>query len=609
MAVPEQTPYIEHIANGVTTSFVLEFECKDKEHLIVSVDNVEPNVGTWSLVNGAVVFGIAPENGKIITIQRNTPFRRDTNFQSYDNSLRPATINKDFDWVWFKLQELGVANWLLKNYVDRKDDELKAYLVEEIHKQGVALDQLDDYYNYLMQRLAQIAVDKGWDASFVVDASGKTQQEVNDEQKEVKDRVAYIQDFGGAYNDFDPSVAEAEAKAVANPSSKPYDGARQFAFPMRTLKVWNYCDGYLDRGAVASIRNVSRFNSAEPRTEVLGIGPASQLAQYVDRDVVGLYIQTEGQPALLTSNNTTFTSTTVTCTDLTTEFQKYIRKDQIIDIYDGSIKYSGRIISINNQTITIDTAWYKQGTTTTGTPNNGSTAKFVPNTKIWAGNFNVVINPDSDANDLVGIELGTFNSSGVDGHGVGYDIWSGGTNNIRAAFQARGRYQVGLELHDGCNYGMITNNPNIAAHIVFGGNLGYISQDQHVSFLSRGSTSYSFAHTKNDGELITGINEKGFFEALRYSSQVVEIGGFINQICQIAFVTPTNPSNIINLPSTEQNNTGRIIHVKNLSQTNSVYLAGAVELGTGSIILKAKECLQLFCDGDRWFPISNYIGD
>lgn len=179
MAVQEQTPYIEHIANGVTTSFALEFECKDKEHLIVLVDNVEPNVGTWSLENGVVVFGIAPADGKIISIQRNTPFRRDTNFQSYDNSLRPATINKDFDWIWFKLQELGVANWLLKNYVDRKDDELKAYLLEEIHKQGVALDQLDDYYNYLMQRLAQIAVDKGWDASFVVDGS-MTQRQIND---------------------------------------------------------------------------------------------------------------------------------------------------------------------------------------------------------------------------------------------------------------------------------------------------------------------------------------------------------------------------------------------------------------------------------------------
>lgn len=196
MAVPEQTPYIEHIANGVTTSFALEFECKDKEHLIVLVDNVEPNVGIWSLANGSVVFGTAPANGKIISIQRNTPFRRDTNFQSYDNSLRPATINKDFDWVWYKLQELGVADWILgnridalKNYVDDRDDELRAYLMEEIRKQGVALDQLDDYYNYLMQRLAQIAVDKGWDASFVT-YSGVTQERINDGLESIADMLA-----------------------------------------------------------------------------------------------------------------------------------------------------------------------------------------------------------------------------------------------------------------------------------------------------------------------------------------------------------------------------------------------------------------------------------
>lgn len=196
MAVPEQTPYVEYEGNGVTTSFALEFDCKDKEHLIVLVDNIEPNLGTWSLVNGSVVFGIAPANGKIIAIQRNTPFRRDTNFQSYDNSLRPATINKDFDWVWYKLQELGVADWILgnridalKNYVDRKDDELKAYLMEEIRKQGVALDQLDDYYNYLMQRLAQIAVDKGWDASFVT-YSGVTQERINDGLESIADMLA-----------------------------------------------------------------------------------------------------------------------------------------------------------------------------------------------------------------------------------------------------------------------------------------------------------------------------------------------------------------------------------------------------------------------------------
>lgn len=200
MAVQEQTPYIEHIANGVTTSFALEFDCKEKDHLIVLMDNVESNVGTWSLVNGAVVFGVTPANGTKITIQRNTPFRRDTNFQSFDNSMRPVTFNKDFDWIWFKLQELGVADWILgnrinalKNYVDDHDDALRAYLLDVIRKQGVALDQLDDYYNYLMKRLVKIATDKGWDASFVADESGRTQQALN----YTTYRTITLEEFGG----------------------------------------------------------------------------------------------------------------------------------------------------------------------------------------------------------------------------------------------------------------------------------------------------------------------------------------------------------------------------------------------------------------------------
>lgn len=214
MAVSEQTPYIEYTANGSTNNFALEFDCENQDHLIVLVDDIEPVVGTWSLSNGSVVFGTAPASGKKITIQRNTPFRRDGDFQSYDNSFRPGPVNKGFDWVWLKLQELGVADWILsnridalrayvdqqdailqdnidnlKNYVDDKDDELRAYLMEEIRKQGVALDQLEDYYNYLMQQLAQIAINKGWDASFV-NYHGITQEVLNDGLNSYADMLA-----------------------------------------------------------------------------------------------------------------------------------------------------------------------------------------------------------------------------------------------------------------------------------------------------------------------------------------------------------------------------------------------------------------------------------
>ena len=205
MAVQPQTPHKEYIANGSTTSFALEFDCENQNHLVVLVDGIEPVVGTWSLIGGAVVFGTAPISGKKITVQRNTPFRRDEDFQSHDNSFRPGPVNKGLDKVWLKLQELGVADWILsnridalksyvnqqdgilqdnidslKNYVDDKDDELRNYLLNAIQEQGVALDQLEEYYSYLMQQLAQVAIDRGWAASFIVSADGSTQQEIND---------------------------------------------------------------------------------------------------------------------------------------------------------------------------------------------------------------------------------------------------------------------------------------------------------------------------------------------------------------------------------------------------------------------------------------------
>lgn len=132
MAVPEQTPYIEHTGNGSTTSFALEFQCESKDHLIVLVDDVEPPIASWSLVGGNVIFTTAPAAGKKIKLQRNTPFGRTTDYQSYNNSFRPPAVNKDFDWIWLKLQELGVADWLtdtdIKNlsaYVNSLNDETR----------------------------------------------------------------------------------------------------------------------------------------------------------------------------------------------------------------------------------------------------------------------------------------------------------------------------------------------------------------------------------------------------------------------------------------------------------------------------------------------------
>ena len=139
MAVQPQTPYIEHIANGTTTGFNLGFDCDDQDHLIVLVNDVETVFGSWSLVGGAVVFGAAPTSGKKITIQRNTPFERERDFQSYDNSFRPPAVNKDFDRLWWKSQELGVADWLLGLKIQKFRDDVNLTALEETLEQSQEL--------------------------------------------------------------------------------------------------------------------------------------------------------------------------------------------------------------------------------------------------------------------------------------------------------------------------------------------------------------------------------------------------------------------------------------------------------------------------------------
>lgn len=308
MAVQEQTPLQEYTANGITKQFDLEFDCESAEHLIVSIDDQEVLHTDWYLSGNAIVFHVAPASGKQVKIQRNTPFNRLADYQSYNNSFRPPAINKDFDRIWWKLQELGVADWILgnrinalKNYVDRKDDELKSYLMEEIRKQGVALDQLDEYYNYLMERLAQIAVDKGWDASFVVDASGKSQQEINNNvESEILSRlpISRFCDVTGV-EPSDDGLVEALVysalhgitleitgkiritKTVIQPAGSSVDCVNGIVFcenpvGLTNSEMWVVKD------------DVTVFKTTRIGTLILSTG--SDISSFVDRDVVGLKV-------------------------------------------------------------------------------------------------------------------------------------------------------------------------------------------------------------------------------------------------------------------------------------------------------------------------------
>lgn len=197
MAVSEQTPYSEHTGNGITTSFALGFKCKEKAHLIVKLNDENASVNTWTLSSDTVVFSTAPTSGTKIFLQRKTPNRRTTNYQSFNNSFNPTAINEDLDTVWLRLQEEEVSKFLLNqlinmNYkdLDEKGQNIRIELISkltdqanqlnnQIFQQGVTQKQLQDYYSFLQNQMANLSSNKNWVASLIADASGKNQQEIN----------------------------------------------------------------------------------------------------------------------------------------------------------------------------------------------------------------------------------------------------------------------------------------------------------------------------------------------------------------------------------------------------------------------------------------------
>ncbi|MEB5477263.1 hypothetical protein [Acinetobacter pollinis] len=122
MPVPEQIPHITYTTDGRTTDFPLTFDCPDQAHLIVSLDDVEVEIGQWALSNSNVVFNSPPTSNSVLSIERSTPLKRTRNYETNNNSFRPGPLNRDFDSIWRKLQELGY-----------RDSVLLAKLIQEIN--------------------------------------------------------------------------------------------------------------------------------------------------------------------------------------------------------------------------------------------------------------------------------------------------------------------------------------------------------------------------------------------------------------------------------------------------------------------------------------------
>ena len=216
MAVSEQIPYKEYTANGVAKTFPLDFDCTEQDHLIVLVNDLVPSVGSWSLdtINDMVTFILPPGTGSKITIQRDTPLERERDYQTYDNSIRPIPLNKDFDLIWWKLQELGY-----------RDQVIWLKLIKEISDRIAGDENLQDQIDLIDQQ--------------VLENTSDITQLINDLSNEIADRITGDQVLKDMFlSMIDEAINEGTINALAVIYCESIDQLKNFKmWDGRTIQV------------------------------------------------------------------------------------------------------------------------------------------------------------------------------------------------------------------------------------------------------------------------------------------------------------------------------------------------------------------------------------
>jgi hypothetical protein len=108
MPVLDQTPYNQHVGNGVTTVFAYGFRLLATTDLDVYLDGVLQAsgytvTGVGDAGGGTVVFAVAPGSGVAVLLQRDIQLQRDTDYQN-GGDLLADTLDADFDRLWMAMQ-------------------------------------------------------------------------------------------------------------------------------------------------------------------------------------------------------------------------------------------------------------------------------------------------------------------------------------------------------------------------------------------------------------------------------------------------------------------------------------------------------------------------
>lgn len=108
-SVVVQTPFKEHVANGLSTTFAYDFQVLEEADLKVYADSVlvasseYTANGIGAQNGGAIIFDTAPANGVKVLISREIALARATEYQTLGD-FKASVVNPDFNRLWMALQ-------------------------------------------------------------------------------------------------------------------------------------------------------------------------------------------------------------------------------------------------------------------------------------------------------------------------------------------------------------------------------------------------------------------------------------------------------------------------------------------------------------------------
>ena len=107
MTVQNIVPYGKYVTSGSDSVYTVSYYVEDKDNLLIKLNDevVSKNEYNYIKSSNAIQFNTTLLANQKLEIFRKTKLERATNFESYNNTLRPEVLNKDLDRIWLNLQE------------------------------------------------------------------------------------------------------------------------------------------------------------------------------------------------------------------------------------------------------------------------------------------------------------------------------------------------------------------------------------------------------------------------------------------------------------------------------------------------------------------------